>query len=110
MLRGNKLLKKKFVTFGVTLPYIWAIAYVVLNLISYAYNKINTIIAAEYIIPLTFILSPFIFCTGAVISLSSLLKSGKNKDMFVAFIFNILMLVLWFIFRNPFYIELNFVS
>jgi hypothetical protein len=104
------LLTNKYVNFVITLPYVWTIVFILLVIMSYISSDISSIIAAERLIPLTFILSPFIYFAGAVISFIYIRKSGINKNILTAFIFNIVLLILWFFFKNPFYIELNFIS
>lgn len=104
------MLNNKSVYFVIILPYVWTIVFVLLVVMSYMSVDISSIIAAERLIPLTFILSPFICFAGAVISFISIKKSGINKNMLAAFIFNIVLLILWFFFKTPFYIELNFIS
>ncbi len=104
------MLNNKYVNFVITLSYVWTIVFVLLVIMSYMSGNISSIIAAERLIPLTFILSPFIYFAGAIISFFSIKKSGINKNMLAAFIFNIILLILWFFFKTPFIIELNFIS
>ncbi len=104
------MLKNKSVNFVITLSYVWTIVFVLLVIMSYMSGNISSIIAAERLIPLTFILSPFIYFSGVIISFLSIKKSGINKNMLAVFIFNIILLILWFFFKTPFIIELNFIS
>ncbi len=104
------LLKQKQVTFGIILPYIWMFVFVCLIMISFVSSKISSVIAAENLIMLTYLFSPIIFIIGIIISLITLFKSGVSKNILVSIILNLILLIIWFIFRKSFYIELNIIS
>lgn len=103
-------LKQKQVTFGIILPYIWTIVFLCLILISFASRRFSSIIAAENLILLTFVFSPFIFAGGLIISLFTIFKSGLNKNVIFAIGLNVALFIIWFIIRKPFYIEFNMIG
>jgi hypothetical protein len=104
------LLEQKQVTFGIILPYIWVFVFICLIMISFVSIKISYVIAAENLILLTFILAPIIFTAGIIISLVTMLKSGLSKSVLFAISFNIVLLIVWFLIRNSFYIEFNMIG
>ena len=104
------LLKKNQVTFGIFLPYIWIIVFLCLILISFASSKISSVIAAENLILLTFVFSPFVYLGGLVISLFTMLKSGQSKNVYFAIVLNVALFIFWYIIRKSFYVEFNMIS
>ncbi|MBN2588499.1 MAG: hypothetical protein JXA96_01450 [Sedimentisphaerales bacterium] len=104
------MLKQKHVTIGIILPYVWTIVFLLLIIISYVSNKISSIIAAENLIMLSFFFSPGIYITGITVSLITLFKAGLSKNVLFALVLNSFLLIVWFIFRKSFYIELNMIS
>ena len=103
-------LKDKQLTFGIILPYIWIFMFFCLIGISFVSMRISSIIAAENLILLTFILSPLVYITGIFISFVTMLKSGPGKNLLFGIAFNIVLLIVWFIFKNSMYIELNMIG
>ncbi len=104
------MLKEKQVTFGIILPYVWTFVFLCLILIAFASIKISSVIAAENLILLTFIFSPFIYIGGLTISLFTMLKSGVSKKVLFAIELNAALFIFWFIIRKSFYIEFNMIS
>ena len=104
------LLKKKQVTFGIILPYIWIFIFLCLIFISLISSKINYVISVENLILLTYIFSPLIYIAGLFISVITMLKSGLSKNVLFAIGLNAALLFVWFIFQKSMFIEFNMIS
>ena len=104
------MLEKKQVTIGIILPYVWTVVFLFLIIISFISSRISYVISAENLVLLTFIFSPVIFLTGIIISLLTMMKSGVSKNVLFAIVLNLFLLIVWFIFSKPFYIEFNMIS
>lgn len=100
-------LKDKQLTFGIILPYVWIFVFFCLIGVSFVSMRISSIIAAENLILLTFILSPVVYTTGIFVSFVTILKSGLNKSVLLGIGFNIALFIVWFLFKKSMYIELN---
>jgi hypothetical protein len=109
-IKDQALLKQRQITFGVILPYVWIIVFLGLILLSFASRKISYFIAAENLILLTFVFSPFIYAGGLIISLYTMLKSGLSKSALFAVGLNIALFVFWFLISKSFYIEFNMIN
>jgi hypothetical protein len=103
------LLEEKQVTFGIILPYVWTFVFACLIIISFINRKVSLFMETDKLILLTFIFSPLIFISGIIISFVTMLKSGLRRNVFFAIVFNIVLFILWFVFRMPFYIEFNMI-
>ena len=104
------MIKEKQVTFGIILPYIWMIVFLLLIMISFVSMKISAVIAAENLILLTFIFSPFVYTVGLAISFVTMIKTGLSRNILFAIGLNITLFIIWFIIRKSFYIEFNMIG
>jgi len=103
-------LQQKQVTFGIILPYVWAVVFACLIMVGFVSRRISSFIDTESLILLTFIFSPVIYASAIIFSGFTMLKSGVSRNVIYAIIFNIALFSIWFIIRRSFYIELNIIS
>ena len=94
---------------GVTLPFFPIGVSAVLVLVSFINPVINAIIAVDKLILLTAVLSPAVYISGAIISVTALFKSKKKTVAGIGLALNILMLIIQLYFSKSVLMEFEFI-
>lgn len=100
---------QKVALIGLILPSFPVGTSVLLVLLSFISNTVNSIIAVDKLILLTAALSPVIYTLGALVSIIALFKSEMKITAFIATALNITLLIVLLYFSKPILMEFEFV-
>jgi len=104
------LKNQKMALIGLTLPSLPVGTSVLLVLLSFISNTVNSIIAVDKLILLTAALSPIIYTLGALVSIIALFKSAMKITSVIGTSLNISLLIIQLYFSNAILMEFEFVT